>query len=182
VKRAEDDIWLFGYASLVWRPDFAFEEATPARVHGWVRRFYQGSVDHRGVPGAPGRVATLLPEPRGRCMGVAYRVSRSRAPSVLDALDRREVGGYARLELDAHVPGRTGPAPRVVTYVATPDNEHYLGHAPVEQMARQVLRSEGPSGHNVEYVLRLERWLRAQGEDDPHVRELAAHVRRRLGR
>ena len=32
-----DDLWLFGYGSLIWRPDFGFVERRPARVHGWHR-------------------------------------------------------------------------------------------------------------------------------------------------
>ena len=45
-------------------------------------------------------------------------------------------------------------------YVARPDNEHFLGPAPLEQMARHIAESEGPSGRNDEYLLELAAWLR----------------------
>ena len=51
---------IFGYGSLVWRPDLPHTEAHDGYIVGWVRRFYQGSPDHRGTPERPGRVATLL--------------------------------------------------------------------------------------------------------------------------
>ena len=34
---AADDLWIFGYGSLIWRPDYEFVERRPARVHGWHR-------------------------------------------------------------------------------------------------------------------------------------------------
>ena len=48
-------MWIFGYGSLIWRPDFAFEESRIAVLMGWRRAFTQGSPDHRGTPRAPGR-------------------------------------------------------------------------------------------------------------------------------
>ncbi len=74
-----DEVWLFGYGSLIWKADFPFLERRPAHIHGWARRFWQGSHDHRGTPEAPGRVATLVREPGAVCHGMAYRI----APEVL---------------------------------------------------------------------------------------------------
>ena len=67
-------MWVFGYGSLVWRPALPFCERGVGFIEGWVRRFWQGSMDHRGVPEAPGRVVTLAPEPGAECWGVGYRV------------------------------------------------------------------------------------------------------------
>lgn len=172
----EPDLWLFGYGSLVWRPDFAHRERRPARIEGWTRRFWQGSTDHRGVPGAPGRVVTLVPEPGARCHGVAYRVAPEVAAEVLAGLDHRERGGYARVELALELlrPGPSGPEPharieRARMYLATPDNPNYLGPAPLPAIARQIVDSRGPSGANLEYLLRLAHALRELEAEDEHV-------------
>ena len=166
-------VWIFGYGSLVWRPAFPFAQKAPGYVVGWARRFWQGSTDHRGVPGAPGRVVTLVPEAGARCWGMAYLVEPDRAADVLGALDHREKGGYARHRQTVFRPDGTA-LDEALLYVATPDNPNYLGAAVIEDLVRQVRASHGPSGPNVEYVLELARALRAMGADDPHVFELAS--------
>ena len=52
---------LFGYASLIWRPDVNFTSSQRACAGGFHRRLWQASPDHRGTPSALGRVATLVP-------------------------------------------------------------------------------------------------------------------------
>ena len=164
-------IWIFGYGSLVWRPAFEHEERQPARVEGFVRRFWQGSTDHRGVPGAPGRVVTLLPAPGAWCTGAAYRVAPERAQAVLDGLDFREKGGYRRQRLPIHLQdGRV--IPDGLLYRATPDNDNYLGPASLDAIAAQICSSRGPSGENLEYLLRLGAALREMGMPDPHIESL----------
>ncbi|MFW5823947.1 MAG: gamma-glutamylcyclotransferase [Marinobacter sp.] len=169
-----DDVWLFGYGSLIYKVDFPFLERRVATIEGWARRFWQGSHDHRGTPEAPGRVATLVQAPGENCPGMAYRVS----PQVFEHLDHREKNGYLRF----FVPMTFADRQRAdgLVYVAGADNAAFLGPAPLDQMAAQIARSSGPSGANADYLLALARALEELGARDEHVFELARRLERLL--
>ena len=167
--------WIFGYGSLIWRPDFAFEAQMTAHLDGWARGFWQASTDHRGVPGAPGRVATLARAPFAITCGRAFRISAAERTRILVALDVREQGGYERVVAPVRL--SDGATVDALFYVATPDNPNHLGPAPLDEIAAQIVRSRGPSGPNDEYLLELDLALREMGCADPHVAALAGLVR-----
>jgi cation transport regulator ChaC len=169
-------LWIFGYGSLLFRPDFPFERSAVATVAGLARRFHQGSPDHRGTPARLGRVVTLVREPGASTTGIAYEVRADDAESVLGALDLREQGGYERLEVDVVLADRGSL--RATTWIAPPDNPFWLGDAPLEAIAEHVRDARGPSGTNLDYVLALDDKLKGLGIDDAHVAALAALARR----
>lgn len=173
------DSWLFGYGSLVWRPAMPVVERRTVFVRGFIRRFWQGSPDHRGTPRLPGRVVTLLPAPRHElCWGVAYRLPVSALDELLRQLDVREVAGYQRLVVPAFQRGSRRPVlPRVLVYAAGPGNSSYVGPAPLEVIAQRVRVARGESGDNVEYVRELHQALQRLGVHDPHVAALAGLLR-----
>ena len=165
-----DHVWVFGYGSLIWRPAIAFRERRVARLRGWKRRFWQGSHDHRGVPRAPGRVVTLVSDPRASCEGTAYLIDGAVAEATFAGLDHREKNGYERHEVRLELRG--AHACDGVVYIAPAGNHAYLGPAPLAEMAEQIRRSSGPSGTNVEYLRELAAALRGLDIEDPHVFEL----------
>ena len=172
-----DDAWIFGYGSIVWKPDFSFEERAPGWIGGWSRRLWQGSPDHRGVPASPGRVATLISQPAARCTGMAFRVRGSACEAVLRGLDERESGGFRQTLIRFHFAAASRPPVSAITYVAPPDNPNFLGEAPLDAVIRQVRGARGRSGSNLEYVLRLDESLRELGAEDEHVSRIAEGLR-----
>jgi len=174
-------MWIFGYGSIIWKPDFEYVERQPGYIEGWVRRFWQHSADHRGVPELPGRVVTVLHEEGERCWGVAYRVGADHRSEIVEQLDRRETGGYERHEVDVRTPASAPAVESAVMYVASRDNPHFAGPASPGEVAERVVQAEGPSGDNVDYVLELARALREIGAEDPHVFEIEREVRDRIG-
>ncbi len=171
----KESVWIFGYGSLIWRPGFSYLEKKTGYIEGWSRKFYQGSTDHRGIPEAPGRVVTLLPKENSTCWGIAYKVCPKEQASILSYLDFREKGGFSR-----HlVPFQSSSTVEIsaLVYVAGIDNPNYLGPAPMIEMAQQIHQAQGPSGSNIEYLLRLAEGLRQIQAKDEHVFELEQKVR-----
>ncbi|TKA28215.1 hypothetical protein B0A50_04187 [Salinomyces thailandicus] len=106
-QQQPEDLWLFGYGSLIWKPPPHYDLRVPGYIEGYVRRFWQASQDHRGTPEAPGRVATLIardlwetltdshPSAPPRVWGAAYRIPAHHVAEVKEYLDIREINGYS---------------------------------------------------------------------------------------
>ncbi len=158
-----NEIWVFGYGSLIYKVDFDYTECESAHIVGFERRFWQGSHDHRGTIANPGRVLTLAPIQDARCFGIAFKVDHE----VFDHLDHREKNGYLRHQVAIHLSDN-----RIVqglVYIASPDNAAYLGEATDQDVAKQIFSSSGPSGLNRDYVYQLADALRQHDEIDEHV-------------
>lgn len=177
-------LWIFGYGSLVWNPGFPHTDARVGRIKGFSRRFWQGNAVQRGTKEQPGRVATLVDDPEEVTWGKAFELSDESCVSALDYLNTREskLGGYAtRLVTFEPIDARETPFP-VLVYVATADNEFYLGPAPLHEVASQIARCRGVNGHNAEYLLRLAEFMHEHVPfaADDHLFSLESLVRQRL--
>ncbi len=170
----DESSWLFAYGSLLFRPGFDAQESVLCELPGRARRFWQGSPDHRGTHEAPGRVVTLVEAPGERCSGLAYRLPPGDAKQLWRQLDERERAGFERVKVELR--SASHGSFTAMTYVAPPSNPHFLGAAPLPELAGQIAVRSGPSGTNAEYLRLLARALRELAIEDAHVFELEAAV------
>lgn len=96
-------------------------------------------------------------------------------------LDHREtsLGGYTTLVMDFYIQG-VAEAIKVLVYVALPSNPQYLGPAPLDQIASEIVVAEGCNGHNVEYVAKLSAFMKLHvpgHQEDHHLQSLVIYVK-----
>jgi cation transport protein ChaC len=172
------DVWIFGYGSLIWNPNFSFVQSRIGYLKGWCRRFYQGSPDHRGTPHFPGRVVTLVPSTNSVVWGKAYKIDQNLRNETLQRLDHREKAGY-RFCTDVMFSDAEKQI-EVSFYIAEEGNPDWLGAASPEDIVAHIIGSCGPSGTNSEYLLNLARSLKEMNVRDEHVTELETLLNQRL--
>jgi cation transport protein ChaC len=149
---ANEDLWVFAYGSLMWRPDFPFIERIEARLLGAHRALCVLSFVHRGTPERPGLVLGL--DQGGACRGIAYRVSvRERAATVAYLRKREQVTSVYR-EVVRPIRLRREPEQRVpaLCYMVDRGHPQYAGRLSLERQLHHVRQGHGLSGANRDYV------------------------------
>jgi cation transport protein ChaC len=169
------DLWVFGYASLLWRPEFDFDEHRPALVRGWHRALRMASRINRGTPEVPGLVFALLPG--GSCHGAVYRVPRAAAAATLDALWAREMptGVYDPRWLVC----RTAHGEvRALAFTLSRKSPQHTGRLDDARLLDILRHSRGRYGTTLDYLLATARCLAERGVRDREIERLVALSRR----
>ncbi|MES2976957.1 MAG: gamma-glutamylcyclotransferase [Pseudomonadota bacterium] len=165
------DLWIFGYASLIWRPDFEFAEMRSAKVHGYHRALKMWSRVNRGTPECPGLVFGLLSG--GSCQGVAFRIAQDHVPKALPPLWEREMpnGVYDPKWLTCQTP--QGPI-QALAFTLSRRSPSHTGVLS-EDTYRQIFSSScGRYGTTREYAELTYRKLKELGIDDRALGKLIA--------
>jgi cation transport protein ChaC len=169
----DEDLWVFGYGSLMWRPGFDYVESALAWVHGYHRSLCIFSHVHRGTPERPGLVLGL--DRGGCCQGVAFRVAARDRERTVRYLRERELVTAVYLEKTVGVRFAEGSCVNALAYVVDRSHRQYAGRLPIEEMTRLVAEGVGLTGDNPSYVRSTYEHLM---QLDIHDADLAEIVRR----
>jgi cation transport protein ChaC len=136
-----DELRVFGYGSLMWRPDFPYIDIVPAALHGYHRAFCIRSTHYRGTREKPGLV-----------LGRMFRVKPEHAEETANALHARELvtGVYEPRWLKLRL--ENGRIATALGYVADRKHPQYAGKLDVDEIARRIRGAIGLSGSNVDYL------------------------------
>ena len=167
--------WVFGYASLIWRPEFDAAEHRTALLHGWHRALRMRSRVNRGTPEQPGLVFALLPG--GACRGMVYRLRTEQVEAELERLWAREMptGVYDARLLPCRTPQGTVAA---LAFTLSRRSDACLARLPDEEVLHILRHARGRYGSTLEYLAETAAALRAHGVRDREIERLMALARR----
>lgn len=171
-QNSKHDFWVFGYGSLMWRPNFPHVERRPARLHGAHRSLCVLSHVHRGTPERPGLVLGL--DRGGACRGVAFRVAPDNVDAVIAYLREREQTTMVYRERSRPVRlEAAGETVAALCYLVDRTHPQYAGGLAPEEQARLICQGRGRSGANIDYLLNTLAHMRELGIRDPGLEALA---------
>ncbi len=165
----EQDVWLFGYGSLMWNPAMEFAEQRGGRVRGWHREYCLWLEAGRGSPENPGLMLAL--DRGGAAAGAVFRVPAEQARAELLLPFRRELFTDSYEPRWVSVMTREGPV-RAVTFVVNRAGPRYVRGLELDRVARHIATASGTLGSCLEYLHRTLESLDALGLNDRMLREV----------
>ncbi|HZD24757.1 MAG TPA: gamma-glutamylcyclotransferase [Alphaproteobacteria bacterium] len=144
-----EDLWVFGYGSLMWNPAVHCAETAPALLHGWHRQFCLWTPLGRGTPERPGLMLGL--EPGGCCRGMALRLEAGLIESETAILWRREMLSGAYRPRWVSLTTRHGRVP-AVTFTVNRAHPRYGGRVPQARAVQAIATAEGQLGRCRDYL------------------------------
>jgi glutathione-specific gamma-glutamylcyclotransferase len=170
-----EDLWVFGYGSLIWKPDFEFAERRPAKVHGWHRALRMWSRINRGTPERPGLVLGLFSG--GSCRGMVFRIPRAAGHDVLQILWPREMSLAVYDPRWLTCATTHGPV-RALAFTLSRKSPSHTGVLSEEEYRRIFANSTGKYGTTFDYVHRTLEELRRHNIRDRELERLLKLARR----
>ena len=171
-----DELWVFGYGSLIWSPDFPYAARHIARLHNWRRSFCMHSVHYRGSASSPGLVLALDQAVGATCDGVAFLVQPGAEAETLTILRDRELISSAYLEDYLTIDLANGGQKRALAFVINRDHAQYCGGLTLEAQAQVIATAQGVRGPNRDYLFATAQHLADLGIEDAELTQLTAMV------
>ena len=178
LEHDEGDLWVFGYGSLMWKPEMEFAESRPALLNGWHRRFCLWQWRWRGSRRNPGLMLAL--DRGGACRGIAYRLAAPDVRGKVLTVWRREMTGNGYRPRWAKLTTMHGPV-RGLVFVANPESERYAGKVSDEVIADHMAHACGDAGSCADYLLQTVLKCEELGIHDRFLWRLQELVAERMG-
>jgi cation transport protein ChaC len=171
--RPGQNLWIFGYGSLIWRPEFEFAEQRAATLDGYHRSLCLWSRINRGTPEVPGLVFGL--EQTGTCQGMVFKIPSQNVEQTFDAVWKREMGTGAYLPSWLNCATSQG-AVTAMAFVIDRRGPAYVKQPPEDDLVDIIYRAHGTYGSCFDYVTQTAVSLEAAGICDQHLANLTERL------
>ena len=171
-----NDIWVFGFGSLMWKPGFQPREKKTVLLRGFERKFHIWSIKGRGTKERPGLGLCLEPIKEGVCKGIAYRILPDTKDKDLRYLWDREMVSGVYLPRWVAVECSDGSDLSVLTWIVNKNHMRYAGPQSVKEMARIIANSKGSYGTCRDYLTNTIQEMAKLGQYDPTLDKVLAVI------
>lgn len=171
-----EDVWDFGYGSLLWKPAFEAAGQMSAVLPGWHRAFCIRLTRFRGTPEQPGLMMSLASG--GSCRGAVFRIP------VMDSLRklwRREMTVKPPNTPPRWVVAKAGDAAvRAIVFAADRNGPNFVCGVARDEIASVLCAAVDHWGSGAEYLLQTVDQLERLGIRDNNLWRLQQLVARKL--
>ena len=171
---ANQDLWIFGYASLIWRPEFDVLEQHLTKVQGWHRALKMWSRLNRGTPDCPGLVFALLSG--GSCHGMVFRTPGADVKQTIEKLWFREMPNNVYTTRWLQCPTPHGPV-NALAFTLPRNSPSYTGNLSPLQYQHIFQHAKGRYGTTLDYALETLNSLKQHGIHDKSLEALLEHAK-----
>lgn len=169
----KNDLWIFGYGSLIWNPAFNYAQKKLVRLYGYHRKFCLHLTIGRGSPEKPGLMLAL--DRGGSCNGVAFRIRATDIESETEILWMREMisGAYKPVWVTL---SNDFEKFKGFTFVVNRKHSRYTGNLDIQSTAKAILRGEGYLGSCKDYLFNTVQSLMDGEIYDSYLNRLAEFI------
>lgn len=165
--KENEPLWVFGYGSLMWNPDFPYIRKVVGQVQGFHRSFCLISRRMRGTPATPGLVLGL--DNGGDCTGMLFQVAPEKIDQCLRSLWAREMTPeeiYKVKTVPVKMMDGSNTVLQVKTFVINHQHRDYFPEPEHSEAADMISQASGTRGTNFEYLENTVLLLKKLGIDD----------------
>jgi cation transport protein ChaC len=168
-RKINQDVWIFGYGSLIWNPAIHFERKDIMTIYGFHRKFCLKTYLGRGNKEAPGLVLGL--DHGGSCRGIAFKIPAKIAAHELEIIWRREMlsGSYIPRWLNGKIKGISVKA---LGFVVNKQEDRYVGDLTDVETATLISKANGFLGTCADYLINTSEHLEDLGIPDKKLSHL----------
>ena len=168
------DLWVFAYASLLWRPEFEAVEQHTTKVWGWHRALKMWSRLNRGSPQCPGLVFALLSG--GSCQGMVFRTPANQVKQTVENLWFREMPNKVYTPRWLQCPTPNGPV-NALAFTLPRSSPSYTGTLSPAQYQHIFQNAVGRYGSTLDYAQETLNSLKQNGIHDKSLAALLDHAK-----